>query len=248
MPELPRRSGRQHPKIGRLNEKRLHSALKEWYAEPGDRIEVPMDGYVIDIVRGDLLVEIQTRNFPAIKPKLIALTNDHPVRLVYPATSEKWLLKLPPDGSGKAKRRKSPRRGGFEDVFNELVSFPALLANPNLSLEILLVHEEEVRRHDPKRRWRRRGWVTQERHLLGVVGRRLFDSPDDMAAFLPPELPEAFTTSDLASAVGRPRRLAQRMAYCLRKMHVIERVGKRGRAFLYTRCACETGGDSVVSS
>jgi hypothetical protein len=203
---------------------------------------------VIDIVRGDLLVEIQTRNFAAIKRKLIALTNDHVVRLVYPATSEKWLLKLAPDGSGKAKRRKSPRRGGFEDVFSELVSFPELLGSPNLSLEILMVHEEEVRRHDPKRRWRRRGWVTAERHLLRVVERRMFESPEDLGALLPSELAEEFTTSDLASAVGRPRRLAQRMAYCLRKMHVIERVGKRGRAFLYTRCACGTAGESVVSS
>jgi hypothetical protein len=235
MPESPRTPGRPHPKIGKLNEKRLHSALKQWYAEPGDQLEVPVEGYVIDIVRGDLLVEIQTRNFASIKAKVIALTNDYAMRLVYPAVGEKWLLKLPPDGAGRAKRRKSPRRGSFEDVFSELVSFPELLASPNLSLEILLVHEEEVRRHDPRRRWRRRGWVTEERHLLAVVERRLFETPEDISALLPPELPEPFTTSDLASAIGRPRRLAQRMAYCLRKMHVIERVGKRSRAFLYAR-------------
>ena len=58
-----------------------------------------------------------------------------------------------------------------------------------------------------------------------------------MAELLPAALVESFTTSDLAAAIGRPRRLAQRMAYCLREMGVIEAVGKQGNAILYTRNA-----------
>jgi len=41
------------PGIGVLRERHLHAAVKRWYAEPGDREEVPVDGYVIDLVRGD---------------------------------------------------------------------------------------------------------------------------------------------------------------------------------------------------
>ncbi len=67
-----------------LNEKPLHEALKRWYAQPGDSFEVPVDGFVADIVRGDLLIEIQTKNFSAIKRKLEKLLVRHPVRLVYP--------------------------------------------------------------------------------------------------------------------------------------------------------------------
>lgn len=48
------------PGIGRLNEGPLHAALKRWCARPGDRLEAVVDGYVIDIVRADLLLEIQT--------------------------------------------------------------------------------------------------------------------------------------------------------------------------------------------
>ena len=36
--------------ISTLNEKPLHAALKEWYASPGDRFEVPVDGYLVDIM------------------------------------------------------------------------------------------------------------------------------------------------------------------------------------------------------
>ena len=42
------------PTIGTLNEKRLHAALKERYARPGDGAEVKLHGYVVDVVRNSL--------------------------------------------------------------------------------------------------------------------------------------------------------------------------------------------------
>ncbi len=222
-------------KIGTLNEKPLHAALKKWYARPGDQLEVSVDGFVVDVVRDDLLIEIQTANFSAIKRKLIKLTANHPVRLVYPIAREKWIVKLAKDGNGQLSRRKSPKRGALEQVFGELVRFPSLITSTNFSLDVVLIQEEEVRRYDGKRGWRRRGWVTHERRLLDVVEHRLFETPADVAALLPPDLAEPFTTSDLAAAIAKPRWLAQKMAYCLREMDVIAAVGKRGHAILYTR-------------
>jgi hypothetical protein len=221
--------------IGTLNEKPLHAALKTWYAQPGDRFEVVVDGFVIDIVRDDLLVEIQTGNFSSIKRKLVTLTAGHPVRLVYPVAREKWIVKLAEDGHRQLGRRKSPKRGGFEHLFGELVSFPGLLASTNFAVEVLLIYEEETRRYDGRRGWRRGGWVTHERRLLDVVDRRLFETAADAAALIPTGLVEPWTTADLATAIGRRRRLAQRMAYCLREMGAIEPVGKQGQAILYAR-------------
>ncbi len=219
--------------IGLLNEKPLHASLKEWYARPGDRFEVTVDGFVIDIVQDDLLLEIQTSNFASIKSKLIDLVRAHRVRLIYPIAQEKWIVKLAEDNSGGVTRRKSPKRGREEDLFWEMVSFPQLLANPHFSLEVLLIREEEVRRYEGKRQWRRRGWVIEERRLLGVVDQRLFEEPADWRALLPGSLGESFTTKDLAEAMGLSRLLAQKMAYCLRKARVIELIGKRGRANSY---------------
>jgi len=219
--------------IGLLNEKPLHASLKEWYALPGDQFEITVDGFVIDIVRDDLLLEIQTGNFASIKSKLIKLLRAHRIRLIYPIAQEKWIVKQARDNSGGVTRRKSPRRGRVEDLFWEMVSFPQLLVNPNFSLEVLLIREEEVRRYDGKRNWRRRGWNTEERRLLGVTDRRLFKGAADWLALLPDKLGESFTTSDLAEAIGIRRKLAQKMAYCLRKVSVIELIGKRGRANLY---------------
>jgi len=218
-----------------LNEQPLHAALKTWYAERGARFEVQVGGFVVDIVQGSLLVEIQTGHFAGVKEKVRALVRDHHLRLVYPIALEKWLLKLPQKRAGETRRRKSPRRGRVEEVFKELVSFPELMCSANFSLEVLLIQEEEVRRRDPARRWRNRGWVTVERRLLDVVGRHLFQQPEDMAAILPPDLPQRFTTADLAQAMHGPRWLAQKAAYCLRRMGAIVEVGTQGRSKLYAQ-------------
>ena len=223
--------------VGTLGEKPLHAALKRWYAEDGDRVEEPVDGFVVDLVRNGLLIEIQTRGFSSMKHKLAKLLDRHTVRLVHPIAVEKWIVKL--DTEGKvASRRRSPKRGAAVDLFGELVSFPELVADAAFTLELLLIREEEARRFDDKkgwRRWRRRGWVVEERRLLEVVDRLVIGSPQALASFLPRELPREFTTADLAGALRRHRRLAQQMTYCLRRLGIIERVGKDGNGIVYSR-------------
>jgi hypothetical protein len=172
-------------KIGTLNEKALHAALKGWYAQPNDQIEVSVNGFFVDIVQDDILVEIQVRNFSAVKRKLIELTLHHPVRLVYPIVLERWIVKVAKNGQNQLSRRKSPKKGSPECIFDELVSFPKLFLNPNFSMDVLFIHEEEVRQYDGTRGWRQRGWITQERRLLRVVDRRLFETPSDFARFIP---------------------------------------------------------------
>jgi hypothetical protein len=220
------------PGIGLLNETPLHASLKEWYARPGDQFEVPLDGYVIDIVRDGLLVEIQTSHLASIKSKLTQLARTHRIRLVYPIAREKWIVRLPVKSGGATKRRKSPKRGRLEDLFWEAVSFPQLLALPDLSLEILLTQQEEVWRYDGNRSWRRKGWAVEERRLLDVIESRSYEEPTDWRAFLPGDL-ERFTAKDLADALGIRLQLAQRMAYTLRHAEVIEQTAKRGRAHVY---------------
>ena len=221
--------------VGLLNEKPLHASLKAWYAQPGDCFEVGVDGSVIDIVRGELLVEIQTRSFSALKRKLEKLVVSHTVRLVYPIAAKKWIVRLSDDGTVEQGRRKSPKHGAVTELFRELVSFPHLISHPNFSLEVLLIQEEEVRQQGLARNWRRRGWGTVERRLLNVVDRRLFATPADLAALIPASLEEPFTTAGLADAIHQPRWLAQKMTYCLRSAGAIAEAGKQGKATRYVR-------------
>jgi hypothetical protein len=219
--------------IGTLMEGSLHAALKEWYALPGDVLEAPVENYVVDLYRDELLIEIQTSNFAGIRKKLLDLTERYTVRLVYPIACEKWIVRMSADGQALIGRRKSPKRGRLEHVFDELVRFPQLVACPRFSLEVVLTQEEEVRWNDGRGSWRRKGWSIQDRRLLAVVDQVLLSLPSDFLTLLPPDLPEPFTNRELANALDLHRRVAQRMTYCMRKMGVLHVQGKRRNALLY---------------
>lgn len=217
--------------IGSLNEKPLHAALKEWYRRPGDGVEVPVDGFVVDLVRDGVLIEIQTRGFSAMRRKLDLLLDSHPIRLVHPVAAEKWIVKMGSDDE-PVSRRKSPKRGITADLCEELVSFPSLLSHPNFTVEVALVHEEEVRRPD-EQAWRRRGWGIEERRLIEVVDVTEFGSPKALLDLLPEGLPDPFTTADLATGLGRSRHLAQEVAYCLRESGAVSVEGRDRRGIRY---------------
>lgn len=214
--------------IGTLNEGQLHAELKALIAEPGDLLEHPIGRYVVDIVRGNLLIEIQTANFAAMGAKLDRLLDAHEVRIVHPVAETTWLVK--PDGS----RRRSPIHGSVYSVFDELVRLPTLLDHPNLSVEVIIITEFAHRVHDPKRRRGRGGWRVERRELGEVIERRVFGSNADLVGLLP-DMEEPFTTADLAGAAGIDRGLAQRMCYCLRSLELIEDVGRSRAGVAYRR-------------
>lgn len=221
------------PHIGTLREKPLHASLKHWYARPGDRIEFPVGGFVIDLVREGLLIEVQTDGFSSMKQKATSLLElGHRVRIVYPIPAEKWIVKVAADGTGLSRRR-SPKVGKPTDVFAELVSFPEYLVHPRFEVDVLLTLEEEYRRHVPGRAWRTGGWVVVERRLIKVLDSLLLNDREHLTGLVPLGLPDTFTTADLAEKIGRPRRHAQQMAYCLRKAGVFVAVGKRGNYVEY---------------
>ncbi|MHA1883269.1 MAG: hypothetical protein ACTSUO_09530 [Candidatus Thorarchaeota archaeon] len=219
--------------IGTLQERSLHAKLKEIYKQPGDQLEVSVGKFVIDIVRDDLLIEIQTRNFSAIKNKLMQLLKDHKVLLVYPIPKEKWIVRETPDGSSVISRRKSPKRLDFIDVFRELVRIPRILRHSNFSLELVLIKEEQVLCKDGKGSWRRKGWSVIDRKLVEIIDRKLFSAPSELLDILPKDIPNQFTNKDLAELANITRNLAQKVTYCLRQLGVIELQGKQGRSHLF---------------
>ncbi len=218
-----------------MGEKNLHLALKKWYSRPGDSLEANLDGYNIDIFREDQIIEIQTANFSAIKPKLKFFLNRYSVRLVHPISEKKWIVRIDSKNKTLLSRRKSPRKGRVEDIFFELVYIPLLMKNPNFSLEVLLIDSEEILLNDGLGSWRRNGWSIHDRKLLNVIEQFVFSDPADFLPFLPTTLPEEFTTKDLARELKLRQRIAQKMTYCLRLLDVIKIVGKRKRATLYSQ-------------
>lgn len=215
-----------------MREGPLHAGVKELLAEPGDRFEVPVGRFVIDLVRADgELVEVQTGGFGALGRKLDALLDEHRFRIVYPVAAERRIVRADEHGEVISTRR-SPRRAGAVEVFDKLVAFPLLLSHPNLTVEVLLLREDHIRAAQPvTSRGRKRD--PGERRLVGVLDRVEFGGPEDVLRALPGLPHEPFSTRELASLLGCGTMLAQRTAYCLRMIELIEPAGKRGRTPLH---------------
>ena len=120
-------------------------------------------------------------------------------------------------------------------LFDELVSIPTLLDHPHLSLEVALVSLTAHQEHDPRARRGRGGWRTIDRELRVVVDRHRFDHTGDLARLLPADLPEVFTTADLARLAGIHRDQAQKMAYCLRPLGLLVEQGRTRHGIEYSR-------------
>jgi hypothetical protein len=73
--------------------------------------------------------------------------------------------------------------------------------------------------------------------LLGVTDVFTFRSTCDLVALLPGGLPKQFHTGHLAESLAIRRWIAQRIAYCLRKMAAVRECGKAGNAILYEQVA-----------
>ncbi|HSS96317.1 MAG TPA: hypothetical protein VLK33_04775 [Terriglobales bacterium] len=220
--------------IGTLKEHSLHAAIKASLSKPGDLVEQQVDGYQIDIQRGELLIEIQTANFSSLKTKLGKLLENYRVLLVHPIAETKWIVKQN-KRKREISRRKSPKRGRVEHLFDELLSIPQLAAHPNFAFMVLLTEVEEIWRNDGRGSWRRKHWSIVDRRLVEIIGSQYFESPKDYLNLLPSELPNPFTHRQLAKAIGAPVWTSTRMSYCLRKMGCLETVGKEGRSLLLAR-------------
>lgn len=218
--------------IGVLNESSLHYQIKQWYGQPGDRFEVKVEGNVIDIIRGEHLIEIQTKNFNAIKNKITKLIPNYKITLVYPIALEKWITTTNEEGE-VISRRKSPQKSEIIDIFKELVSIPELINNSNLTIDAILIHEEELRCQDGKGSWRRKGTSIVDRNLIKVIATKSISGVNDYLNFLPEDLPQEFTNKILADIMKIKIEKIRRITYCLKKINVIEEVGKKGHELLF---------------
>lgn len=211
----------------------LHQQLKAVYCDDPDRREVVVDGYRIDAVVDGELIEVQQAGLAAIRDKVRDLLGSHRVRVVKPLCARKVLIRRKRRGGKIDSTRVSPKHATRLDLFDELVHFCTVFPHPRLTLEVLLTEQEEHRVGMRKRRWRDKGYRVEDRHLVAIVDRLTLRTKADLRAMLPADLPQPFSTADIAARAGIPRWLAQKAAYCLRQTGTATLEGKNGNTLLY---------------
>ena len=221
--------------INLYSEYSLHAQLKEYLSGPGDRLEAVVGGKVVDLVRSDgELVEVQTGHLGQIVPKALALTSfGHRVRIVYPVAAEREIRRLDPKTEELISTRKSPKRGDFFSLFDELVKAPGLIASRNVTVEVLLVKAADTKVRDGSGSWRRKGDRTVDRELLEVLSSRALRTRSQWLALIPKRLPQPWSSAALGEALGIAPDRARKILYCLARAGLLVEGAKEGRRKTY---------------
>lgn len=211
----------------------LHRQLKALYAPDDSQQEVTIDGFRIDAVDGDRLIEIQYGSLAAIRDKVRQLLQTRTVLIVKPLAARKYLVTRAHKRGPVKSSRYSPLRETYYHLFQEFVHFVDVFPHPRLTLELILTDQEEHRIPAKRRRWNGKAYRVEDRKLRTILGQFTLRTTADLITLVPDGIPEPFSTADLAEAASIPRWLAQKMAYTLRKTGAAIAVGKQRNSRLY---------------
>lgn len=227
------RADRERTGIGTLGEKTLHAVLKYYYEPDAFYHEKKINGFFADIERDGHIYEIQTRSFERLSKKLSVFLKDYRVTVVYPVPSHKWLVWVDGATGETTKKRKSPKIGLPCDVLYELYKIKNHLLNENFSVLILEMELLEYRNLDGWNETKKRGSTRFERIPLELIDETRIDTPRDYQKLIPHDLPQEFTVKDYAKAFNRNIKFAGTAMNVLFNVGAVERIGKRGNAYIY---------------
>ena len=218
--------------IGTLSEKTVHAVLKEYYGGGEENKEIPLGGFVADVVSEDGVIEIQTRALYRLERKLEALLPLCRVTVVYPIEARKYLLDIDPDSGELISKRLSPKRVKIWHGIAELYGIRKFLGDENLTVRfpVLTVEETRIRAVEKKRRADKIDKLPSEMTEEVVIRRK-----EDIAALLPEELPDGFTSAEFAKLCRINADTAGKCIRVLSVMGIITECGKQGRCKLWKK-------------
>jgi hypothetical protein len=216
--------------IGTLSERSVHAVLKRYYGSDAAS-ELPLAGFVADILTDRGVVEIQTHNLRLLRRKLEAFLALMPVTVVHPVAIRHRALRIDLETGIIEKPRTLPRKGSVYEAFVELASIRDLLDRPNLRIVLPLIIVDDIRIKRPLKK----GSKLVDRMPSDLIDEIVIESPGDYRRFVPDNLPESFTSEDFAKAAGIHRSLAQSFLLVADSLGVLQRVGKTGNAWLYQK-------------
>jgi hypothetical protein len=221
--------------IGTLSEKTVHSVLKSNLSPNPINHEIRVGGFVADICTGTEIIEVQTRSFDKLRRKLQAFLAVAPVTVVYPIPNIKWIRWVNPQTGEISPPRKSPKIGTPYAIFPELYKIMNFLKDPNLNLKIILINLEEYRFLNGWSLDGKKGSSRCDRLPTELVNEISITQPKDYQLLIPDILGEEFTSKEFKAASKLPLHHAQTALRVLHYVGAVDRVGKKGNSFVYTR-------------
>lgn len=231
-------TGQNHQRynIGTYQEKSVHAVLKHYFQPDTSFHEQKVNGFVADICCGEEIYEIQSGKFFTLKKKLESyLDGNYEVTIVYPIAGTKWVSWIDAETGEITERRKSPKHGRAADAFAELYQIRGFLTHPRLKVCLMIMEIEEFRILDGYGKAKKVRGTRFDKVPAALDQEIWLQSPADYEALIPESLPEAFTAREYAKAAHISLETAQYTLLVLREIQLVNQIGKRGRAYLYSK-------------
>ena len=226
-------SDRDRPTIGTLSEKTIHAVIKNYIEPDEDKQEIPIGNHVADVYTGDHIYEIQTKNLKRLCEKLVDFLPMYKVTVVHPVIRKRKIYWIDPDtGEMTNPRRTSPKVESIESAIREVYGIREFINNPNLSVRIVVIDADEFRIKDGYGKDNKKYGTWLDKVPTDIIDDVTFECPEDYLQLLPSEIPEEFTVND-AAGLGMKRDEASLIIAFLYKVGVIEKIGNKGRSYLY---------------
>lgn len=234
--ELVRSLPRERSGIGTLSEKSVHLSLKYFIDDDTSHHEIPVCGFVADILNDSGIHEIQTSGFAPMRRKLEAYLSSYPVEIVYPVVERLRVRMVDPESGEVVREFMSPRHHRPAEIFCELLYLGDSLTDERLSFTLVSIECEETRLCNAGSTGRRRRITRVDTLPCALTSVRHYTDAAGMADLLPYSHGDTFTADELRRYLRAPGRSGWAALKVLEELSIIRRAGKDGRKIVYEFC------------
>ena len=227
-------SNHERYNIGTYKEKTLHLALKRYFCDDQNYHEVPVEGFIADIMRDDTIYEIETSGFSGLCPKLSSYLPKYKVNLVIPVIAKKYVSWIDPLTSEISKKHTSPKKENIYDVIFETVRILPYINEKNLTVIAVFLEADEYRMADGWSRNGKRGSHRFEMIPISISDITKLNTDSDYLKCIPRELNDEFTVKDFIKATGTNEMTSRAVIKVLCAREIVKKSGQRGKSFIYT--------------
>lgn len=225
--------------VGTLSEKYLHIFLKNYFEPDKSCHEIKVGKFTADVLNGNHITEIQTRNLNALREKLeYYLLEGYEVTVVHPIPRIRKMINIDTATGEIVGKRRDGHIGTFYDGIPELYKIKYFLDWDNFNVRLMLFDIEEYRESSgggvtKTGRPRRRRSKRTERIPFAIGDSLILDNPADYLEFVPQGLPKEFLAKDFAKCAAVSLTIARMTLNILSYLHVVEHIGNDGRKYVY---------------
>ncbi|MBQ8293070.1 MAG: hypothetical protein IJX78_04580 [Bacilli bacterium] len=215
--------------IGTKQERTLHQYLKYYFCDNPDYHEQKCGSYIVDILKNEQIIEIQTSSFNAMRKKLESLLPNYPITIVYPIIVEKKIHNYDENGQFVSSK-KSPKKEHPLKIGKELYKLNHILNNKNLNFicTILKIDEHRIpylNRYKQKRMTR----INQIPYEL--VENINLKEGNTLASLIP--FDKEFTALEFKKKLKLSPRETSSTLIALRTLNVIKVTRQDGKKYIY---------------